>query len=62
MASIEKRGARYRVKYRDASGKQHSRTFTRKADADRFGREVEVDKADPAQVANDFLASKGLDK
>ena len=43
MASIEKRRGKYRVRYRDPSGRNRSRTFTRKADADRFAREVEVD-------------------
>lgn len=44
MAWIEKRSAGYRVRYRDPLGKSRSRTFQRKADADRFAREVEVDK------------------
>lgn len=44
MASIEKRPSGYRVKYRDPLGRQHSRTFARRADANRFGREIEVDK------------------
>lgn len=44
MAWIEKRDGKYRVKYRDPLGKQRSRTFIRKADADRFARETEVDK------------------
>jgi integrase len=35
---------RYRVLYRDPSRRQRSRTFARKADADRFARSVEVDK------------------
>ena len=37
-------GPGYRVRYRGPLGKQHSRSFSRKADADRFAREVEVDK------------------
>ena len=44
MASIEKRNGKYRVRYRDPSAGNRSRTFRRKADADRFAREVEVDK------------------
>ena len=40
MAWIEKRSGKYRVRYRDPSGRNRSRTFTRKADADRFAREV----------------------
>ena len=43
MAWIEKRSGKYRVRYRDPSGRNRSRTFMRKADADRFGFEVEVD-------------------
>lgn len=45
MASIDKRSNGYRVRYRDPVGKSRSRSFRRKADADRFAREVEVDKA-----------------
>ena len=45
MASIERRSGRYRVKYRDPIGRQRSRTFTRKADADRFAVETEADLA-----------------
>ena len=45
MASIDKRSNGYRVRYRDPGGKSRSRTFRRKFDADRFAREVEVDKA-----------------
>jgi hypothetical protein len=44
MAWTEKRGRVYRVRYHDPLGRQHPRSFTRKADADRFAREVEVDK------------------
>ena len=43
MAAIEKRNGHYRVRYRDPSGHQRSRTFRRKVDAERFAREVEVD-------------------
>ena len=45
MASIERRSGRYRVKYRDPTGRQRSRTFTRKADADRFAVEMAADMA-----------------
>lgn len=45
VASIERRSGRYRVKYRDPIGRQRSRTFTRKADADRFAVEMEADLA-----------------
>lgn len=44
MASIDKRSNGYRVRYRDPLGKQRSRSFTRRADADRFARETEVEK------------------
>jgi len=50
MAWIEKRGTGYRVRYRDPLGKSRSRTFGRKLDADRFGREVEVDKTRGAWI------------
>jgi integrase len=39
---IEKRSGSYRVRYRSPSGKQTSKTFARKTDADRFLRESEV--------------------
>jgi integrase len=43
---VEKRSGRYRARYRDPLGRQRSQTFTRKADAERFIREqqVEVDR------------------
>jgi len=44
MASIEKRNGKYRVRFRDPTGRPRSKAFLRKADADRFAREVEVDK------------------
>jgi integrase len=44
VASIEKRNGKYRVRFRDPTGRPRSKTFMRKADADRFAREVEVDK------------------
>src|SRR5262245_27058676 len=68
VGSIEKRGRRYRAKYRDPLGGQRSKTFTLKADAERFVREMEVDIErgawlDPrsaeiplAKWASDFLA------
>ena len=43
MGSIQKRSGNYRVRYRDPLGRQRSRTFARKADADRFIREQRVD-------------------
>ena len=50
MAWLEKRSGSYRVKYRDPTGRQRSRTFVRKADADRFIHEVEVDKTRGAWI------------
>ena len=44
MASIDKRSGGYRVRHRDPLGRQRSRTFRRKADADRFARKIEIDK------------------
>nr|WP_208029707.1 hypothetical protein [Rhabdothermincola sediminis] len=43
MGFIEKRSGRYRARYRDPLGRQRSETFTRKADAERFIREMQVD-------------------
>lgn len=43
MGFIEKRNGRYRARYRDPLGKQRCATFTRKADAERFLREIQVD-------------------
>ena len=68
MGSVENRSGRYRAKYRDPLGRQRSETFTRKADAERFLREmqVEIDRGqwlDPrgadiplAEWAADFLS------
>ncbi len=36
------RSGKYRARYRDPLGRPHSKTFTRKADAERFVREMEV--------------------
>jgi integrase len=44
MASIDKRDGAYRVRYRDPLGRSRSRSFRRKADAERYARELEVDK------------------
>jgi integrase len=43
MGFIEKRNGRYRARYRDPLGHQRCETFSRKADAERFVREVQVD-------------------
>src|SRR5687767_5727496 len=43
MGFIEKRSGGYRARYRNPVGRLTSKTFTRKADAERFVREMEVD-------------------
>ncbi len=43
MGFVEKRGGRYRARYRDPAGVQRCDTFTRKGDAERFLREMQVD-------------------
>jgi hypothetical protein len=43
MGYIEKRTGHYRARYRDSLGRQRSETFTRKADAERYLREVQVE-------------------
>ena len=43
MGFIEKRNGRYRARYRDPLGRQRCETFTRKADAERYLRGVQVD-------------------
>lgn len=43
MGFIEKRSGRYRARYRDPLGHQRSETFTHRADAERFLREMQVD-------------------
>ena len=45
MGFIERRGKRYRARYRGPDGKERSRTFDRKVDADRFISVAEADKA-----------------
>ncbi len=48
MATVERRArdgkVSYRVRYRDPSGAQRSKSFTRKGDADRYAREIESSK------------------
>jgi len=44
MGSIERRSGKYRARYRDSLGRAHSKTFIRKADADRFILEMETEK------------------
>src|SRR5256885_13577250 len=43
MGYVEKQRGKYRARYRDPSGRTTSKTFPRKADAERFVREMEVD-------------------
>ena len=43
MGYVQKRNGRYRARYRDPVGRMTSRTFLRKADAERFVREMEVE-------------------
>ncbi len=40
MGFIEKRNGRHRARYRDPLGHQRCETFTRKADAERYLREM----------------------
>jgi len=42
MAQTEKRGRTYRARYYDPLGRRHSKTFTRKADAERYLREMHI--------------------
>jgi len=42
MGFIERRNGKYRARYRDPLGNQRGKTFTRKADAERFVREMDV--------------------
>lgn len=51
VAHVEKRGpGRWRARYRDPSGRELSRTFERKADAERFLALTEADKAQGAWI------------
>ena len=46
MAHIQKRGpGKYRARYRGPDGKERSKTFMKKSDADRFAASVETDMA-----------------
>jgi integrase len=45
MASIRKWKGSWQARYRDPAGQQRSRSFARKAEAERFLAQVEVDKA-----------------
>lgn len=44
MAHIEKQRGKYRARFADPLGRVQSRTFARKADAERFLREIEADR------------------
>jgi len=44
MAYVQKQRRKYRARFADPLGKVQSRTFARKADAERFLRQVEADK------------------
>ncbi len=44
MAHIEKQRGKYRARFSDPVGKIQSRTFERKADAERFLRQVDADR------------------
>jgi len=43
MGFIERRNGRYRARHRDPLGGQRCETFTRKADAERYLREMQVE-------------------
>ncbi len=43
MPQIDKRGRGYRARYYDPLGRRAAKTFTRKADAERFLREMKVE-------------------
>lgn len=43
MPQIERRDGRYRTRYRDPLGRRHSKTFTRRADAERFLRDMRIE-------------------
>lgn len=44
MASIDRRNGRYRVRYRTPEGRDRSKTFKRRAEAERFAATTEADK------------------
>jgi hypothetical protein len=44
MAYVQKQRGKYRARFPDPLGNVHSRTFARKADAERFLRQLEVDR------------------
>jgi len=50
MASIDRRNGHYRVRYRTPDGQGRSKSFRKRADADRFAASIEADKARGAFV------------
>jgi integrase len=50
MGYVQKRSGRYRARYRDPLGRMTSKTFARKADAERFLNEMQVDLARGAWI------------
>jgi hypothetical protein len=46
LGFVEKRNGKYLARYRDPLGRQRSKTFVRKADAQRFLVEMEADRVD----------------
>ena len=44
MAYIQKQRAKYRARFSDPLGNVQSRTFARKADAERFLRQIDADQ------------------
>src|SRR3546814_18302793 len=44
MAYVQKQRGKYRARFSDPLGNVQSRTFARKADAERFLREIEADR------------------
>ncbi len=50
MGYVQKRSGRYRARYRDPVGRMTSKTFARKADAERFLNEMQVDLARGAWI------------
>lgn len=51
MASVARRGDRWRARFRDAAGKEYARHFDRKVDAQRW-----LDEQTASQVRGDFVA------
>jgi hypothetical protein len=56
MGYIQKRSGRYRARFRDPLGRVHSKTFARKADAERFLLEMES-----AKIRGSWVDPRGAD-